>query len=92
MWAKIKAEILGESDSEDDDDDDEGDDDDSDDDAEGAPGQPQSTKTTQVRSISSHCCGFIHDGLHTFLKGEGDRLVSVDLVMPPVALFMSRGI
>lgn len=45
MWAKIKAEILGESDSDDDDDD--GDDDDSDDDEGAAPGQPQQSQMTQ---------------------------------------------
>lgn len=45
MWAKIKAEILGESDSDDEDDDDE-DDDEEDDGA--AQGQPQSQMTQQV--------------------------------------------
>lgn len=47
MWAKIKAEILGESDSDDEDDDDDDEDDDEEDDA-AAQGQPQSQMTQQV--------------------------------------------
>lgn len=46
MWAKIKAEILGESDSDDDDDDDDDDDNDSEDD-EAAAAPPQQSQMTQ---------------------------------------------
>lgn len=54
MWAKIKAEILGESDS-DEDGEDEDEDDDSDDQEEDAQGKPHSQMTQQVRGYVRDC-------------------------------------
>ena len=53
MWAKIKGEILGESDSDEDSDDDDDDDDDSEDDeAATASGQPQQSQMTQQVTLA----------------------------------------
>lgn len=58
MWAKIKGEILGESDSDEDSDDDDDDEDDSEDDeAAAASGQPQQSQMTQqVRDPCLSAC------------------------------------
>lgn len=55
MWAKIKAEILGESDSDEDDDGEEGEDDDSDDQEDDDQGKTHSQMTQQVRGYVRGC-------------------------------------